>query len=194
MVAGSSRLQIWQHNFVACTTKGWFDGVYTAIRNRKFPYRFNPVLITSDPNEFGEKLDLYCLCQEPKENMNFIMSNEYMKLWFKERENYEKQNYAQQQMNTTEQLKRRTVQRLMNCEKAPHRRIPVNKFINNNNEKCVLLINDIIIIRWLIDNNYAFRLSNTPSKETKNIGITVNRYKIECGSSSHTNNNRIRNN
>lgn len=50
--------------------------------------------------------------------MNFLMSNEYMRIWFKERAVYEKSTYTREQIIKEEnKIKRRFVQRMMTYRK-----------------------------------------------------------------------------
>ncbi|XP_018574940.1 uncharacterized protein LOC108913800 [Anoplophora glabripennis] len=52
------------------------------------------------------------------ENMNFIMSNEYMRMWFKEKQLHEKDTYARDQIIKKERkIKRRMIQRMMTYRK-----------------------------------------------------------------------------
>ncbi|CAH1369309.1 unnamed protein product [Tenebrio molitor] len=58
-------------------------------------------------------------------NMRFLMSNEYMRLWFKERELYQKENYSKQEKARNEaHLKRGFVQRMMTNPKLHTRELP----------------------------------------------------------------------
>ncbi|XP_060518794.1 muscle, skeletal receptor tyrosine-protein kinase-like isoform X2 [Cylas formicarius] len=51
-------------------------------------------------------------------NMNFLMSNEYMRMWFKEKEIYERNTYSTEQIIKDEsKIKRRYVQRMMTYKK-----------------------------------------------------------------------------
>ncbi|RZC42064.1 hypothetical protein BDFB_010824 [Asbolus verrucosus] len=58
-------------------------------------------------------------------NMRFIMSNEYMRLWFKQRDEYIKENYSKAESARNETtLKRGYVQRMMTNPRAQVREYP----------------------------------------------------------------------
>ncbi|XP_044266399.1 uncharacterized protein LOC123012505 [Tribolium madens] len=59
-------------------------------------------------------------------NFRFLMSNEYMRLWFKERDLYQKENYSKQEKAQNESsLKRGFVQRMMTNPKLESRELPI---------------------------------------------------------------------
>lgn len=70
--------------------------------------------------------------------MNFIMSNEYWRIWFKERENYERDFYFKEQTRREEsKIKRRFVQRKMATEKK-EKTLPIislKRFLFEQNSK-----------------------------------------------------------
>lgn len=66
--------------------------------------------------------------QERRPVMGFLLSNEYMRMWFKERQAYEKENYANKEKAITEtNIKRRFVQRMMTNPKQQIKEIPIIK-------------------------------------------------------------------
>ncbi|KAJ8921006.1 hypothetical protein NQ315_015802 [Exocentrus adspersus] len=68
---------------------------------------------------------------DPKENMNFLMSNEYMRMWFQEKGGYDKDTYTREQIIKDEsKIKRRIIQRMMT-----YRRPPKNHFIDDYVDK-----------------------------------------------------------
>ncbi|EFA03536.1 hypothetical protein TcasGA2_TC013539 [Tribolium castaneum] len=59
-------------------------------------------------------------------NFRFLMSNEYMRLWFKERDLYQKENYSKQEKAQNESsLKRGFVQRMRTNTTLESRELPV---------------------------------------------------------------------
>lgn len=70
---------------------------------------------------------------EPKVNMCFIMSNEYYRMWFKERGKYDKDNYAAAELLKEEaRIKRRFVQRDLR-RKAKIKPLPILKLARFQN-------------------------------------------------------------
>ena len=61
--------------------------------------------------------------------MSFIMSNEYMRMWFKERGKYERDTYSKEQIIKEEsKIKRRFVQRMMTWQRPTKNEFLEEKF------------------------------------------------------------------
>lgn len=66
--------------------------------------------------------------------MQFIMSNEYMRIWFNDRALYEKDTYSREQIIKEEsRIRRRFVQRMMTYKK-PNK----NDFIDDKYQKYII--------------------------------------------------------
>ncbi|KAK4880365.1 hypothetical protein RN001_008511 [Aquatica leii] len=64
--------------------------------------------------------------REKRENMNFIMSNEYMRIWLKERKIYEIDTYSKYEVESDAgDIKRRFVQRFMKPKPTSIRVMPI---------------------------------------------------------------------
>uniref|UniRef100_A0AAR5Q379 Uncharacterized protein n=1 Tax=Dendroctonus ponderosae TaxID=77166 RepID=A0AAR5Q379_DENPD len=83
------------------------------------PQRRLDNIISSKARENGDLIGFVpTYLAEPMEKMHFIMSNEYMRKWFKERGAYEKDTYSKEQIIREEsRIKRRFVQRMMTYQK-----------------------------------------------------------------------------
>ncbi|KAF2898973.1 hypothetical protein ILUMI_07200 [Ignelater luminosus] len=78
------------------------------------PLRRPDNIISSKVRENGEKGFIPSYENEPKINMNFIMSHEYLRIWLKERTVYEIDTYSKQDVEAgAGDIKRRFVQRYM---------------------------------------------------------------------------------
>ncbi|CAG9764614.1 unnamed protein product [Ceutorhynchus assimilis] len=75
-------------------------------------------IISSKARESGNSGFKPSYLVEKRENMKFIMSNEYMRIWFDERKRYETETYSREQIIKEEsKIKRRFVQRMMTYKK-----------------------------------------------------------------------------
>ncbi|XP_030768268.1 uncharacterized protein LOC115891830 [Sitophilus oryzae] len=98
------------------------------------PFKKSDNIISSKAREKGDYGFAPSYLLEPRENMIFLMSNEYMRMWFNERGKYEKDTYSKEEIIKEEsKIKRRFVQRMMT-----YRQPSKNFFLENKlNKKTV---------------------------------------------------------
>ncbi|XP_076255106.1 uncharacterized protein LOC143193053 [Rhynchophorus ferrugineus] len=90
-------------------------------------------IISSKARETGDFGFTPTYLSEPKEDMHFLMSNEYMRIWFRERAKYEKGTYSKEAIIKEEsKIKRRFVQRMMTYKK-PNKNQFLEEKINQPN-------------------------------------------------------------
>ncbi|KAL1513308.1 hypothetical protein ABEB36_002730 [Hypothenemus hampei] len=94
------------------------------------PHKKSDNIISSTARETGDLIGFIpSYLKEPIEDMRFIMSNEYMRKWFKEREIYEKNTYSKIEIIKGEsKIKRRYVQRMMTYKKPDKFHLLEDKF------------------------------------------------------------------
>ncbi|KAK4880341.1 hypothetical protein RN001_008487 [Aquatica leii] len=90
------------------------------------PSRRQDSIISSKARENNQSAFVPSYEKDP-ENMNFLMTNEYLRIWLKQRTVYELDFYSKSEADGVREFKRRFVQRIMKPKPTSIRVLPIIK-------------------------------------------------------------------